>query len=298
MEVNFYTPVITAFNERGELDLDGNKKVYDYLINGGIKGLVILGSTGEFYTMSMEQKKALIDMAVPYVNKRAKVFFGTSGSTVEDTIYLSNYALKAGADAVMLISPYYFTLDDASLENFYDEAASKIDGPIYIYNFPARTGYSVKPEIVLSLLRKHKNIVGLKDSVPEMGRTRALLTTVRDEFPDFEVFSGFDENLIHNAACGGAGCIGGLSNIYPELMVEWQDAVNQKDWELSFAIQKKVDALMSFYDINPFFVPAMKKAMMLKGVEITDHCCKPVLTSTDVEVKRLEEIMSKLEMKK
>lgn len=296
MEVRFYTPVVTAFNEHGELDVDGNKQIYDYLINAGIKGLLILGSSGEFYTMDMEQKKALIDIAVSYVNQRAEVLFGTACSTMEETLDLSNYALKSGADGVMLISPYYFTLDDASLENFYDEAAENIAGPIYIYNFPGRTGYDVRPEIVLRLLRKHKNIVGLKDSVPEMGHTRALLTTVRKEFPDFKVYCGFDENLIHNAACGGAGCIGGLSNVYPELMAKWQEAVNRKDWILSFELQKKVDILMDIYDINPFFVPILKKAMMLRGVGIKDYCRKPVLPVTDKETRQLEEIMKRMEM--
>ena len=180
MNVNFYTPVVTAFDENGELDLQGNKNIYDHLIGGGIAGLLILGSSGEFYALNMEQKKTLIDMAVPYINKRAKGFFGTACDSMEETVELSNYALRAGADGVMLISPYYFTIDDASIEAFYDEAANKINGPLYIYNFPARTGYDVKPEIVLNLLRRHKNIVGLKDSVSEMGHTRRILTMVRE----------------------------------------------------------------------------------------------------------------------
>lgn len=295
MEMNFYTPVVTAFDENGELDLQGNKHIYDHLIGGGIKGLLILGSSGEFYALRMDQKKALIDMAVPYINHRAKVFCGTACETMEETVELSNYALKAGADAIMLISPYYFTLDTASIEGFYDEAADKIKGPLYIYNFPARTGYDVGPGIVLGLLRRHKNIVGLKDSVSEMGRTRNLLTTVRNEFPAFEVFSGFDENLVHNAASGGAGCIGALSNVYPELMVRWQDAVNQKDWDTSFALQKKVDRLMGIYDINPFFIATLKKAMILRGVGIRDCCKKPVLGITQEETRQLREIMESVE---
>ena len=291
MNVNFYTPVVTAFDENGNLDLQGNQNIYDHLINGGIGGLLILGSSGEFYAMSMEQKKALIDMAVPYINKRAKVFFGNACDTMDETVELGNYAIQAGADGVMLISPYYFTIDDASIEAFYDEAAERIDGPLYIYNFPARTGYDVKPEIVLRLLRRHDNIVGLKDSVADMGHTRSLLTTVAKEFPQFQVYSGFDENLIHNGASGGAGCIGALSNVYPELMVSWQDAVNRKDWDTAAALQKKVDILMRIYDINPFFVATLKKAMILRGIKIKDCCKKPVLSTTEAETRLLKTIM-------
>lgn len=295
MEVDFYTPVVTAFDENGDLDFQGNKNIYDHLIRGGIRGLLILGSSGEFYALNMEQKKALIDMAVPYINKRAKVFFGTACDSMEESIELSNYALRAGADGVMLISPYYFTIDDASIEAFYDEAAAKIDGALYIYNFPDRTGYDVKPEIVLRLLRRHKNIVGLKDSVSEMGHTRSILTLVREEFPEFKVYCGFDENLIHNAASGGAGCIGALSNVYPELLVKWQDAVNGKDWDKAFALQKRVDMLMGIYDINPFFVGTLKKAMILRGVGIKDCCKKPVLGATREDTGRLRAIMERAE---
>ena len=102
MNVNFYTPVVTAFDENGELDLQGNKNIYDHLIGGGIAGLLILGSSGEFYALNMEQKKTLIDMAVPYINKRAKVFFGTACDSMEETVELSNYALRAGADGVII----------------------------------------------------------------------------------------------------------------------------------------------------------------------------------------------------
>ena len=105
--------------------------------------------------MNMEQKKTLIDMAVPYINKRAKVFFGTACDSMEETVELSNYA-PGGSGRRDADQPYYFTIDDASIEAFYDEAANKINGPLYIYNFPARTGYDVKPEIVLNLLRSTK----------------------------------------------------------------------------------------------------------------------------------------------
>lgn len=295
MKVNFYTPVVTAFEENGALDMQGNKNIYEHLIKGGIGGLLILGSSGEFYALSVAQKKALIDMAVPYINKRAKVFFGTTCDSMEETIELSNYALNAGADGIMLISPYYFTLDTHAIEAFYDEAAEKIKGPLYIYNFPDRTGYDVDSKTVLRLLHKHKNIVGLKDSVAKMGHTREMITTVNKEFPEFQVYCGFDENLIHNAACGGAGCIGALSNIYPELMVQWQNAVNRRDWDTAFALQKKTDRLMEIYDINPFFITTLKKAMILRGVQIKNYCQRPVLNLTAEETKRLKTVMRSID---
>ena len=127
MNVNFYTPVVTAFDENGELDLQGNKNIYDHLIGGGIAGLLILGSSGEFYALNMEQKKTLIDMAVPYINKRAKVFFGTACDSMEETVELSNYA-PGGSGRRDADQPYYFTIDDASIEAFYDERQTRLTG--------------------------------------------------------------------------------------------------------------------------------------------------------------------------
>ena len=114
-KANFLTPVVTAFDANGNLDVQANKNVWDHLIKGGVDGLVIMGSTGEFFSMTTEQKKELIKLVVEYVNKRTKVYIGTSCMTVEDTVELSNFALETGADAVMIISPYYFALSNESV---------------------------------------------------------------------------------------------------------------------------------------------------------------------------------------
>ena len=177
-KANIYTPVVTAFDKERNLDIQANKNIYDHLINGGVDGIVVMGSTGEFFSMTTVQKKELIDLVTSYAGKRTKILVGTSCMRVEDTVELANYALKAGADAVMIIGPYYFTLSDASIEAFYAEAAEKIKGDIYLYNFPARTGYDLKPQVVLNLLRKHKNIIGFKDTVTEMCHTRELMTVI------------------------------------------------------------------------------------------------------------------------
>lgn len=295
MEIGFYTPVVTAFDEQGNLDIEANKHIYDHLIDGGVDGLIIMGSTGEFFSMTMDQKKELIDLSVSYTNKRTKVYIGTSCMRVDETIELGNYAIEAGADGVMIIGPYYFALSPASIEAFYDEVADGIKGDIFLYNFPDRTGYDLSPAITLNLLRKHKNIVGYKDTVTQMGHTRELITTVQKEFPEFKVLSGFDENFIHNVLCGGAGCIGGLSNLYPEVFSKWVKAVKEGDRKEAAHIQKKVDHMMGLYDIGTPFIPIMKKAMILHGIDMKDCCMKPFLSATDEQTKAIKNIMEEVE---
>lgn len=290
----FLTPVVTAFDINGELDIDSNKRIWDHLIKGGIDGLVIMGSTGEFYSMSTAQKKELIKEVVTYVNKKVKLYIGTSCMTVEDTIELSNFAIETGADAVMIIGPYYFSLSDESIESFYDKVAEEVKGDIFLYNFPDRTGYDLNADITLKLLKKHKNIIGFKDTVTEMGHTRKLLTTVREEFPEFIVLSGFDENFIHNILSGGNGCIGGLSNLYPEIFSEWTRVVNEKNMEKASELQKKIDKMMDLYAIGTPFIPIIKKAMILRGVEMIDYSIKPFLPASEEQIEKIKKVMDEI----
>lgn len=288
----FLTPVITAFTIDGNLDRLANQTIYDYLIHAGVNGLVIMGSTGEFYAMSTEQRKELIDLVVPYVNNRTKVYIGTGCMTVGDTVELSNYAIDAGADGVMIVSPYYFELSDASVEDYYDKVAEAVKGEIYLYNFPDRTSHDLTPEVTLHLLRKHKNIVGYKDTVSEMGHTRKLIKTIQQEFPEFVVLSGFEENFVHNILSGGSGCIGGLSNLYPEIFVDWVKAVNGKDLNKAAEIQNIVDKLTEIYEIGKPFIPIVKKAMMLKGLDIQDYCKEPLLQADEKQIDSIKKLMA------
>ena len=151
MKAKFYTPVVTAFNRDRTLDIQANKNIYDHLINGGVDGIVVMGSTGEFFALTTEQKKELIDLAVSYIDHRVEVFIGTSCMNVDDTVELANYAHNAGADAVMIISPYYFSLSEESIELYYNMVASRTDAKIYLYNFPDRTGYDLSPEVKMCI---------------------------------------------------------------------------------------------------------------------------------------------------
>lgn len=294
-KAKFYTPVITAFDEQGNLDIQGNKNVFDHLIAGGIDGIVVMGSTGEFFAMTDAQKRELIDLVISYVAGRVEVIIGTACMRVDETIELSNYALAKGADAVMVISPYYFTLSEASIFAFFDECAAGINGDMYLYNFPARTGYDLTVKVTLDLLRKHQNIIGYKDTVFEVGHTRKLLNDVQPEFPDFIVLAGFDENLYHVVISGGHGAIGGISNLYPEICAAYTAAVNAGDQAEIFKTQRKIDKLMDIYTIGTPFFPIIKKAMMLRGVEIIDACTAPYLPATEVQIEQIKKLMAEVE---
>lgn len=298
MKSQFISPVITVFDEKGRLDPEGNKRVYDHLVQGGVTGMVILGSTGEFFSLDMKTCKDLIDIAVPYVKGKIRVFVGASRMTSKESIALANYAHDKGADGVMIISPYYFNLPDDSIFAYYDTIAASVKAPIFLYNFPARTGYSISPEVTFNLARKHKNITGFKDTILEMGHTSDLIKTVKKDFPDFEVFSGFDNNFAHNLLAGGNGCIGGLSNLIPEFFADWMQAFAEQDMELIAKHQKYVDEMMDIYNISDPFIPIIKKALILRGLVISDFCTLPFLSANPDQTKKIQALLETMEIQK
>jgi len=296
MKSKFITPVVTAFDKDGKLDVQGNQNVYEHLIAGGMDGIAVMGSTGEFFAMPLPQRKELAKLAVDSIHNRTKVIIGTGSMCVDETIELSRHACDIGADEIILISPYYFNLSDESIELYYDLVASSTTSDIMLYNFPARTGYDLKPSIVLNLLRKHKNITGYKDTVVGMGHTQALINLVKGEFPDFEVYSGFEENFAHNVMSGGSGSIGGLSNFAPELFSGWVKAINAGDFDTVSQIQKTVNALTAIYDVGSTFIPIVKKAMVLRGIQLNDYCLPPFIAADEKQTERIRQILAELNL--
>lgn len=287
---------MTALDENGHIDTEANKRIYEHLIQGGIDGILIFGSIGEFFALPMEEKKDMVREAVACIDHRVTVYIGTNSMEFEECVEFSNFALDAGADGVMVISPYYFNLPDSAVENFYDSLADRVNGPVLLYNFPARTGYDLKPEVILGLVRRHKNIVGIKDTVGTMGHTRAIIQAVKREFPEFLVYSGFDEFFAHNVLSGGDGCIAGLSNFAPAVAAGFAGAARDNDLAAMQAYQQKIDSLMAIYDVAEQFIPIIKKAMVLCGVEMDPACAAPLLSADENETEKIREILKQAEI--
>ena len=291
MKAKWITPAVTALDKNGHVDVEANKRIYDYLIENGMDGILLLGSIGEFFAISMEEKKNLIKEAVRHINHRVTVYVGTCHMEFEQCVELSNYALEEGADGVMVISPYYFSLPDSALLNFYDTLADRVGGPLLLYNFPDRTGHDLSPDLIYTLVSRHKNIVGIKDTVATMGHTRGIIQKVKKEYPDFMVYSGFDEFFGHNVLSGGDGCVAGLSNFAPDVASAYVAAARADDLKKMEQCQQQVDGLMAIYDVAPQFIPTIKKAMVLRGIEMEPVCAQPLLPATEAETEEIRRIL-------
>lgn len=293
MQAAYMTPAITLFHEDGSLDLENQGALYENLIRHGMDGILVQGSIGEFFAMPMFQRMQLAKFAVDTIARRTKCIIGTASMFPEEIAPYSNCCLDMGADAVMLLSPYYFGLDDAALFEYYDRLLGQVNGAVYLYNFPDRTGYTITPDTVLRLADRHSNLIGIKDTVSGMDHTRELIKTVKCRFPYFEVYSGLDDNAAHNVLSGGNGCIGGLSNVVPELCAAWIQAMREDNVEGIAQGQQRMDRLMDIYSVSSLFVPILKEGVRLREITGSANCTFPMSVPTPEQDAKIAEILAR-----
>ncbi len=293
-ELKIVTPLLTIFKDDCTIDIEGNKKLINNLIDNGVDGVVTLGSTGEFTLINFEEKKKLIKTTIETVNKRGVVFVGTSCQRIEETIELSNYSFEKGANGVLLICQYYYAMNDEEIFNYYDIIAPKINGDIYLYNFPDRTNTSFTPKLVLDLLRRHKNIVGMKESVQGFAHTRDIMREVKKEFPNFKMYSGFDDQFLDNIDYGGAGSIGALSNLFPKLWSSWIISKKENNIEEVLKIKLKIMDLMELYQIESNCQGLFKEILKERGLDINTKTLFPFEEVKKENIDKALELISKV----
>ena len=287
-----FAPMVTAFDAEGRLDFESNERIVEHLIAGGIDGILFFGSTGEFFTLTPAEKKELTRFAVEAVGGRTAVLVGTGGTVVEEVVELTCHAQQAGADAAVVISPYYFQLDEESLYRYFAEVAGRVELPILLYNFPDRTAVNLSPELVLRLGRDFESVQGIKDTVDNISHTREVIATVKPKLADFAVLSGFDEYLVPNLLAGGDGLIGGLSNIVPSLHVGLYEAFRRGDLAAVDELQKRINVLMGLYGVSQPFVGAIKAAVSLVVEGVSPACRTPAGELTDQQFDAIRGILA------
>jgi len=285
------TPSITVFNNEEKIDESGNKIVIDHLINNGMDGILALGSSGEFTTLSMEEKKEFFKFYYEYTDNRVELYAGTGDLKLENAVELSNYVLDLGYKAAVIVTPYYYGLNQERIYAYYDKLAKNIKGDIFIYNFPARTGNSINKDTLKNLLIENKNIKGLKDSVLDYYHTTALLRELDSDFKYFELYSGYDDQFLINIFNNGAGCIAALSNIVPEIWKDWVRAANNKDFSTLNNIQLCINKLMPLYDLDSNFSLLFKELMKHRGLDINTKSIFPFTPLDEKIIKEAKDLL-------
>ena len=154
-------------------------------------------------------------------------------------------------------------------------------------------GFELVPETVLALRERHSNLVGVKDTIGGMDHTRELIKTVKSVYPDFEVYSGFDDNAAHNVMSGGDGIIGGLSNIVPEICTAWIRAMRENDIEGIARGQQAINRLFDIYAVGPLFIPVIKEAALMRGIIESSACSFPMPAVTEEQRVKIAQILER-----
>lgn len=266
-------PVITVFDENEKPDFNQNKKVIDFLIESGVDGILVLGSSGEFTVLDYNDKLKFAKDYYDYTNGRVDLYLGTNCPSFEDTVKLSNEAIKIGYKGVMVIGPYYFGTDDQKMMIYYDNLAKQVNGDVYIYNFPDRSGYNISPELYRKLAGNNNNIAGLKDSVVDPIHTNRLCRSTEDL--KTKIYSGFDDQFLYNISTGGSGCIGALSNLVPDIWSDLVKSTKNKNFDRMFELTKLIHRLMPLYDLDSNFSHLFKKLLKVRGIDISSKSIFP-----------------------
>lgn len=267
------TPVVTIFSENGAIDIEGNKKVIDFLIEGGVDGILVLGSTGEFTNMTIEQRKELFRLYSDYNNGRVELYAGTGCLDAEDTIELTNYADGLGYKGVMIIGPYYYGLDQDKIFKYYDKVAKSVKSNIYLYNYPDRSGHTFEPDTVKRIVDANANVVGMKDSISTPGHFNDIIMKVNNE--NFEMYAGFDDQFLYNLTAGGKGGIGALSNIVPEIWSSLVKAYRNKEFDQTFKLANIIHGMMPIYGLDSNSSLIIKKLMNYRGLDLNETSIFP-----------------------
>ena len=262
MNAAYLAPAITLFRKDGTLDLESQGKLFDNLIEKGIDGILVEGSSSEFFAMPMEERREMARFAIERVDHRVKVIAGAGSNDTSAAVYLSQHAQDSGADALLHVTPYYNKCSQAGLIRHYEYIADRVELPIILYNVPSRTGVSFTAE-TYQVLSQNPRINGVKEA---SGNFSLLAHTRHLCGDDFYVWSGNDDQVVPMMSLGAKGVISVASNIIPEVMVKMSHLCLEGQFEdaskLQIAYMDLIDAL--FIEVNP--IP-IKAAMNLMGME-------------------------------
>ena len=257
--------IITPFNEDGSINYEEFGRIIDDQIANGTDAIVACGTTGEAATLTHEEHLDVIAFACKHVNKRVPVIAGTGSNCTKTAIYLSQEAQKLGADALLVVTPYYNKATQNGLIEHFTMVAESVDLPIIVYNVPSRTGCNVLPATLAKLEKSVPNIVAVKEASGSISQVAELAELTYGD--DFDIYSGNDDQIVPLLSLGGSGVISVLSNVAPQQTHDICQAFFDGDVKKACELQLKALPLIKalFCEVNPIPVKCAMNAIGYKA---------------------------------
>ena len=292
-------PLITPLSDNDTLDVAGLEQLIEHVIAGGVHAVFLLGTTGEFASLSHKIREELIKLTCRFIKGRVPVLVGISDSAFTESLNLANKAAQSGADAVVITPPYYFESGQPELFEYLKHFMKQMPLPLFIYNMPLYTKVTFAPETVKAAA-EIPGIIGMKDSSANLSYFNQVRFLLKDR-PDFTFMVGQEEITAEFILMGGHGGVNGGANMFPKLYVDLYKAAAARNFDAIIPLQQKVMQIgATIYKVGRFgssYLKGLKCALSIMGI-CNDFMAEPFHRFNEPERKKIEEALEKLDYKK
>lgn len=282
------TVTVTPFDKNGEVDLDAYGRILEQVISKGVHYVIPCGTTGEYYALTPEERRQVMEFVMQNAKGKVKLWAGTNATTTREVVSYSRYAKELGYEGVMLAAPYYGLPTTAELVEHFAEVGKSVGLPIMLYNFPARTGVDMDLTF-LDGIRNVKEIVAIKESSGSIARLHDLLLNFADRL---EIVCGGDDQALEYFLWGSKSWVAGASNFLPaEHVALYQAAVVERDFEKGLKVMKKLLPILVFMELGGKYLQCCKYGCELAGVPVggTRAPLRPLGDDEKAQFKKLYE---------
>jgi len=284
--------MVTPLLENKELDLVGLKNLLEHLINGGVHGIFILGTTGEGPSLSYAVRKQLISETCRIVNKKVPVLVGITDTSFDGTLEIANHAKKVGADALVVAPPYYFPIAQEEMGDYLESLVPMLPLPFMLYNMPSCTKLHLSIEVVRRA--KELGAIGIKDSSGDLSYLYMLIEEFKSD-PAFSIIAGTELFLPETIMYGGHGSVAGGANFFPRLFVDLYEAAMAQNLEKVKLLRDKVIKVhQTIYEVGEYpsrHIKGTKAALMAMGI-CQDHNVEPLDRFTEEQRNRIKKYIA------
>ena len=286
--VGSITPIVTPF-KNGEPDLDAYARQIEIQLASGTHGILVNGTTSEPSTLTVEERNRLVDAAVRTVRRRVPVVAATGSQSHAETVALTDHAAKAGADALLIVTPYYVRPPQRGLVAYYEDLGRRSDLPMMIYHIPGRAAVNVEMTTLKQIVERVPTLVGIKHAVNDLGFVSQMLAAFG---PQFRVFVGLEEYSFPMMAVGACGLMNAVANVAPRKVADLANAVMAGEMARARAIHYELFELNQavFWDTNPIPIKYMMKRL---GVLSGNEHRLPLLPATPELEQRLDALLAR-----